>query len=238
MRHRGDGGNVGHLEGLRAGRLDQHRPGVRLEQVFDAGADQGIEIGGLDAIAGEHAVAEIARRPVDVVTDQKMIAGLEHREQGGGDRGKARRREPDAGALRAFQRHQHLLQRPGGRRAVAAVLELAAMGVQVFGGRIEHGGTVEDRRIDKTLLGLGVAARRHQSGFGLLRVGRSVVRRIHAFAATQRRFAAAATCRLKSRRRRVRAGFVNNRTQKTAVNPLTRLASRSVMRRNYPVAAR
>jgi hypothetical protein len=36
--------------------------------------------------------------------------------------------------------------------------------------------------------------------------------------------------RLKSAGRRVWAGFVNNRTQKTAVNPLTRLASRSVMR--------
>ena len=34
------------------------------------------------------------------------------------------------------------------------------------------------------------------------------------------------------------AGFVNNRTQKTAVNPLTRIASRSVMRPSYSVAAR
>jgi len=41
-----------------------------------------------------------------------------------------------------------------------------------------------------------------------------------------------------SEKRRVRAGIVNNRTQKRAVNPLTRLASRYVMRRNYPVAAR
>jgi hypothetical protein len=31
---------------------------------------------------------------------------------------------------------------------------------------------------------------------------------------------------------------VNNRTQKMAVNPLTRLASRSVMRASYSVAAR
>jgi hypothetical protein len=34
------------------------------------------------------------------------------------------------------------------------------------------------------------------------------------------------------------AGFVSNRTQKTAVNPLTRIASRSVMRLSYSVAAR
>jgi hypothetical protein len=37
---------------------------------------------------------------------------------------------------------------------------------------------------------------------------------------------------------RVRAGFVNNRTQKMAVNPLTRLDGRSVMRACYSVAAR
>jgi hypothetical protein len=34
------------------------------------------------------------------------------------------------------------------------------------------------------------------------------------------------------------AGVVNNRTWKTAVNPLTRLASRSVMRPNCSVVAR
>ena len=113
MRDRGDRGNVGHLEGLRARRFDQHRPGVGLEQAGDAGADQRIEIAGLDAVAGEHAVAEIARRPVGVVADQQMVAGLQHREQGGGDRGQARGRDADAGALRAFQRHQRVLQRRG-----------------------------------------------------------------------------------------------------------------------------
>jgi hypothetical protein len=34
------------------------------------------------------------------------------------------------------------------------------------------------------------------------------------------------------------AGLVNNRTQKSAVNPLTRIASRSVMHGSYSVAAR
>ena len=86
MGHRRDGGNIGHLEGLRARRLDQHGAGVRLEQRADACADQRIEIGGLDAIASQHAVAEIARRPVGVVANQQMVAGLGHREQGGGDR--------------------------------------------------------------------------------------------------------------------------------------------------------
>ena len=63
------------------------------------------------------------------------------------------------------------------------------IGLEVIG--VKHGGTVENRGIDKTILRLGVAARRHpcgprhQSGFGSLRVGRSIVRKTPAFAATK-----------------------------------------------------
>ena len=178
----GDGGDVAHFKRLRAGRLDQHRPGIGLEQAFDCTADQRIEIADLDAVAGQHAVAEIARGAVDVVGHQQMVADLQHREQGGGDGGESRRRQPDAGALRAFQRHQHVLQRARGRRAVTPVGEFGAVGVQVLGGRIEHGRTVEDRRVDEPPLSLGVAAGGDQSGFGFLRVGRTVVRKAHAFA--------------------------------------------------------
>ena len=227
--------NVRHLERLRARRLDQHRAGIRLEQLVDAGADQGIEIGGLDAIARQHAVAEIARRTIGVVADQEMVAGLGDREQGGRDRSQAGRRKADAGALRPFQRHQRILQRPRGRRAVAAILELAAMGVQIVGGRVEHGGTVDDRRIDKTLLCFGVAARRHQPGLGLLPV------RCPWPSEESMRLLADMFFRFR-RVTRARGGrsasMVNNRTSKRAVNPLTRLASRSVMRRRYSVAAR
>jgi hypothetical protein len=100
-----------------------------------------------------------------------MIAGLENRQQRRADGRQSGRGEANAGALRAFQRHQHVLQRPGGRRAVPAVLELAAMGVQIIRGRVKHGGTMDHRRIDKAFLRLGVTACRHQSGFGFLRVG-------------------------------------------------------------------
>ena len=198
MRDISDGGDVGHLEGLRARRLDQHRPGVGLEQSFDAGTDQRIEKIGLDAVAGEHVVAEIARRPVDIVGHQQMIAGLEHREQGGRDRRQPRGNQPDAGALRAFQRHQHVLERARGRRALAPIGELAAMGVQVGGGRVQHGGTVENRRIDKALLGLAVAACRDQAGFGFLPVERSVVRKTHAF------WPPKTFCRSRNRSRKIR----------------------------------
>ena len=56
----GDGGDIAHFKRLRAGRLDQHRLGVGLEQAFDGGTDQRIEIADLDAVTGQHAVAEVA----------------------------------------------------------------------------------------------------------------------------------------------------------------------------------
>ena len=82
----GDGGDVAHFKRLRAGRFHQHCLGVGLEQAFDCSADQWIEIADLDAVAGEHAVAEVSRGAVDVVGHQHMIAGAQHRKQGGGDR--------------------------------------------------------------------------------------------------------------------------------------------------------
>ena len=77
------------------------------------------------------------------------------------------------------------------------------------------------------------AARGDQSGFELLLVGRSVVRKTHAFALSKTFCRShnliAKICRAAGQQ----AGRVYNRTQKTAVNPLTRHASRSEMRANY-----
>ena len=61
--HRGDGRDVLDLEALRARRLDEHRPGVRPEQVRDVAGHDGVVEGGLDAEALQHLVAELARRP-------------------------------------------------------------------------------------------------------------------------------------------------------------------------------
>ena len=64
------------------------------------------------------------------------------------------------------------------------------IGLEVIG--VKHGGTVENRGIDKTILRLGVAARRHPCGpaftsrvSAFLRAGRSIVRKTRAFAATK-----------------------------------------------------
>ena len=144
-----DRGNIGHFERLRAGRFDQYRPGVRPEQFGDACANHGIKVGGFNAVAREQSVAEISRGAVGIVADQEMIAGLQHRKQGRGDRRQDPRRNSSARALWAFERDQRLLQRLGSRGSAAAILELAAMSVQIFGSRIEHGGTVDDRGIGR-----------------------------------------------------------------------------------------
>ena len=161
-----------------------------------------------------------------------MIAGIQHRQQGGGDRRQARGRNADARALRAFERHQRFLQRLGGRGAVAAILELAAMGVQVLRRRIEHGGAMDHRRIDETLSAPRCRGLRSPAWFRPLRVRSSG-------ACSGNLMRLPPPKDLLPQPRPVKSppgggfglGYVNNRTQKTAVNPLTRLASRSVMRR-------
>ena len=173
MRNGDDGGNIRHLEGLRARRFQQHGAGIGLEQLFNSRTDCGIEIAGLDAITGQHAIAEIARGPVHIVADQEVVACLQHRNQGGRNRREPGGHQADAGALRSLQGHQRLLQRPGGRRTEPAILELAAMRVEVRGGRIKHGRTVNDGGIDEAFLGFCIAARRHQPGFRFLRIRRS-----------------------------------------------------------------
>ena len=208
------------------------------EQFGNAGADQRIEIGRLDAIAGQQAIAKIARRPVGVVADQEMIAGFQHREQGRGDRRQARGRKTNAGALRTFDRHQRFLQRLGRRRSVTAILELAAMGMQIVGGRIQHGGTMDDRRVDESFLRLGVAAGRHQRGFRFLRARSFVFRLKNSCVLPPPRICLAAAARLKTAGGGFGLDLLITGHEKTAVNPLTRLASRSVMRACYSVAAR
>jgi hypothetical protein len=170
MGHGRDRRNVRHLEGLRARRFDHHRRGVRFEEFGDTGTDQGIEIAGLDAIASQQAVAECARRPVDAVGHQKMVAGFEHRQQRRGDRRQARGHQGDARAVWALDCHQRLLQCLGRRCAVTGVAELAGMGMKIRRGRIDHGGTADNWRIDEPVLHRGVAARNYQQRFGFARL--------------------------------------------------------------------
>ena len=75
--------------------------------------------------------------------------------------------QANARAVWALECHQRILQCPRGRRPMPAVLELAAMRMQILRGRVEHRRAMDHRRIDKTLLRLGVAAGGYQRRFRL-----------------------------------------------------------------------
>jgi hypothetical protein len=138
MRHLGDCRRVRHLERLRAGRLDQHGARVRPEQFCDTCADQRIVVGGLDAEALQHAVAEAPGRLIRAVADQQVVAPAQHREQCGGNRCKPGRQQRDARAVGALERRDRVGQRLGGRRAFAPVLEFAAIVEDVICGRVKQ----------------------------------------------------------------------------------------------------
>ena len=120
--------------------------------------------GGLDAEAGERAGAEVARRPVDGIGDQDMVAAAQQCQQGRGDRGLAGADHDRAVA--AFELGHRLLEGGGGGRAVAAIV-----GALVRTGRLQgrDGGEqdrrgVVDGRVDHAVLALGVAARDRDQG--------------------------------------------------------------------------
>jgi hypothetical protein len=116
---------------------------------------------------------------IGTVGDQQVIAGREHRQQRGRDRGETRWQQRDAGAVGPFERAQGAFQRFRGRRAAAAVEVARASREEILGARIKDGGDVVNRRIDEAMIGRGVAAahdepcrrpqrRMRRVGFGLL----------------------------------------------------------------------
>ena len=150
-------GNVLHLERLRAGRLQEHDGRIRLHQLGDVGADQRIVERRLDAEALEDAVAHFARRLIDRVGHQDVVAGLREGQQGGGDGGGTRRRQP--GACAAFQRADGLLEGIGRGRAAPAV-DIALLALLERLERFEeHGRAAIDGRIDEAVVREGIAAR-------------------------------------------------------------------------------
>jgi hypothetical protein len=81
-----DGGDVLHLEGVRAGRFAIDRLGRRPDELGDAGADvRRIELG-VDALRLQHLLAQLAHRTIDRVDDQQVTPGLEQRGQRTGNR--------------------------------------------------------------------------------------------------------------------------------------------------------
>ena len=127
------------------------------------------------------AVAEIARRPIDIVGDQHVSPALRTREQ----RGRDRRTVPTAAARRRRSPALRGRAAPPSRasevgRAAPAVNVARAVRDHVLGGGIEHRRGVIDGRIDETVMGERVAPAGHQARVRLeLRAGpaRCVARR-------------------------------------------------------------
>ena len=143
--------HVLHLERMRARALHEHRPGPFADQVRDPGADHRVVIGRRHAEALEEALAERTGRPVDAVDHQKLVAGLQHRQQRPSDRRRARWIEPSRRGA-GLELGKGLLQRPARRRAVASVMERAVLGrvgrLHLRDAFEQHGRGAPHRRVD------------------------------------------------------------------------------------------
>ncbi len=168
VRYRRNRRHVLHLEGQRARRFDIDDFGVGPHQPGDALADQRVVIGRLDTAAGQHIVAEIARRPVHRIDHQHVVAGLQARLQRGGDR-----RQPGGHqhrAIAAFDRRHRFFEGKGRRRAEQAVADhVEPLAGRALGLPLGHVGrqdrrSVVDGRVDRTMMRLGMAPEMGQQG--------------------------------------------------------------------------
>ena len=74
-------GDVLHFHGLGSRAFAVDNPRIGPHQRGDAASDEGIVIGGLDAETLEQPIAEMARRLIDRVHHQEVVAGLEEGQQ-------------------------------------------------------------------------------------------------------------------------------------------------------------
>ena len=173
----GDGGHVLDLEGDRAGRLQVDQAGVRTDQLGDSRADQRVEVADFDPEAPEQLVADAARRLVDRVGDQDLVAGAQEGQQRAGDGG-----QPGGHgdrAVAAFELGHGAFQGEGRRHAVAAIEQGAfvefgrSRGLELGDAVEGQGGGVVHGRIDRVVLARRVAPQAgHQSfrrKFGICR---------------------------------------------------------------------
>jgi hypothetical protein len=117
----------------------------------------------LDAEAGQHAGDEMARRQIDGVGHQQVVAAAQEGQQRGRHRGHAGRRKAGEGA--ALGGRDRLFQGPRGRRAAPAVNILLLAAVVGFGVGEGDGRGVVDRGVDEAVLGIAPAGG-DEPGFG------------------------------------------------------------------------
>ncbi len=142
VRDRGDRRDILHLEGQRSRGFREDELRVVAKFTLDRGARQRIVIAHLDAEARQMQVAEPARRPVDGVGDEDVIAGARERQQRKRRRGESGRNGQRREA--AFDLGDRALQVGDGRQTVQAIRNarmLTACRLFQLGDRFE-----EDRR--------------------------------------------------------------------------------------------
>ena len=120
---RNDRRNIMNFHGDGTGGFEEHHAGVRLYQTGDIAADERVEPAGGDAEFGEDFGAEILGRFIGGVGHQNMVALLDKRQNGIGDRRRAAGKERAAGA--AFQLAHRFLERKVGQRPATPVEQLA-----------------------------------------------------------------------------------------------------------------
>ncbi len=145
-----DGGDVLHLEGLRAWALGEDEARIGAHQLGDPGTDERIVVRRLDAELGQHVVAELARRLIDAVDHENVVAGFDEGEDGGADRLIAGCGQRCRGA--ALDLGNGLLHSLDGRRARASVGVFLVAVPQLLDGREEDGRAAVDRRVDEAII--------------------------------------------------------------------------------------
>ena len=176
-----DGGDILHLESQAAGAFEEDQSGFGADQIGDARADQRIIISRRHAHPIEQAIAQAARRIVNRIDHQQMIARGQQRDQSGGERGDARGVEQCPRRAR-LQLGQRFGQRPHGRRAAPSVEQLV---MRIAPARFEIGDTVvkdgrcpPDRRVHDAAAEARIAGPLRpppagdETGGGALRVAR------------------------------------------------------------------
>ena len=149
-------------------------------QGADAGTDERVVEGGLDAEALELGAAEAARWPVHAVGHQDVVTGFdvgEDRDDAGSQAGRV-----NLALVAAFEFGQGFFEQVAVGGAVQAVVGAGLFGCAVFllllplGHRFaEDGGGTEHRCVDSAGEALGVAA--EVNGFGVVMHGGVMVRR-------------------------------------------------------------
>ncbi len=164
-RHRGDGGDVLHLEGQRAGRLQHDDAGLFAGQAHQLVGRHGLRVvAHADAEAPQQPVAEQLGGPIGVVAHQHLVAGLQHSQQSSGHGREAGGIQARAGG--PLHLRDGVAQGVARRQADAAVGVLAGR-VERLGVGQQHGGGPLHRRIDRARQRPVVAARADQAGLVL-----------------------------------------------------------------------